>query len=278
MSILTLADYRTLTNTSAADGFDAYITSLIPVVESEIEQYIDRTIDDTRYYQWFNYSGDRLITLPEYPVNQILYIGYPAKVATIDYTTGNYNVEITKTGVTITDDATFAQNTYTFAANTTLADLKTAIEADYGPNMSLTIETGYTTMNSLLLRTGSGKEWTGAVRLDTNTRLHDRSDRVIEFAYNTPFVMSYSNDYIFNDELLVVWNAGWTTTTIPNELKMIWAMVIKDYLAQSKISAMGILRSQTITNYSETYMDVGVIKNILSGYAGLLDGYVKKNI
>jgi hypothetical protein len=57
---------------------------------------------------------------------------------------------------------------------------------------------------------------------------------------------------------------------------MVEAMIIKDYLAQSKLKSLGILKSQTITNYQEVFADVGIIKNILSGYAGLLEGYVKK--
>jgi len=276
MAILTLANYRSLTNTTAADGFNAYIQSLIPVVQTAIENYIDRTLDSTRYYQWFNYSGDRQIILPEYPVTQIVYIGYPAKVGTIAYTTGSYNVEITKTGVTVTNDATFAQDTYTLATNTTLTMLKTEIEDDYGPNMSLTIETGYTAMNSLLLRTGSGKEWTGAVRLDTNTRFIDRSDRIIEFAYNTPFVMSYTNDYIYNDELFIMWNAGYTAATMPSDLQMACSMIIKDYLAISKIADLGLIKSQTITNYSITYADQNLISDLVKKYSGILDPYVKK--
>lgn len=276
MAIITLAQYRTLTNTTAADGFDAYITSLIPVVQNQIEDYCDRTFDDARYYQWFHYNGDRLIVLPEYPVEQILYIGYPAKVATVSYTTGAYNIEITKTGVTVTNDADFHQDTYLFSVNNTLAKLKVEIEDDYGPNMLVTIESGYSSMNSLLLRTGSGLEWTAAVRLDTNTRLQDRSDRIVEFAYNTPFIMSYQNDYIFNDELFVMWNAGYTSTTMPKDLQMTCSMVIKDYLAISKKADLGLYKSESITNYSYTLGDMSLIKNLIENYAASLEGYVKK--
>lgn len=276
MSILSLAQYRTLSNTTNADGFDAYITALLSVVQTEIESYCDRLFDDSRYYQWFHYSGDRLIVLPEYPVEQIIYIGYPAKVATISYTSGNYNIEITKTSVIITNDADFTQNIYVFSTFTTLALMKVAIEGAYPAIITLTIETGYTTMNTLLLRTGSGLEWTGGVRLDTNVRLIDRSDRVIEFAYNTPFIMSYSNDYIFNDELIVIWNAGYTTATMPKDLQMAEMLIIKDYLALSKKADIGLMKSETVTNYSYTLADQELISDLVKKYSGILDGYVKK--
>jgi hypothetical protein len=275
MSIIDLATYRALTNTNASDGLDAYITTLLPVVTSEICSYCDRTFENSRYYKWFNYSGDRLVVLPEFPVNEIIYIGFPAKVATVSYPAGNYNIEITKTGVTVTNDATFAQNTYTFAVNTILSDLKTVIEAAY-PAITLTIESGYDTMNSLLLRTGSGLEWTGAVRLDTNVRLQDRSDRVVEVSYNTPFIMSYQNDYVYSDELLVVWNAGYTAGNYPKDLQMVEAMIIKDYLALSKLKSGGILKSETITNYQYVLADQTMLADLVKKYSGILDGYVKK--
>jgi len=273
MSILTLAEYRTLTNTTASDGFDAYVTALIPVVQSEIESFCDRTFDLTRYSQWFHYEGDRLIVLPEYPVENILGVYYPARVATVTCT--GYNISVTPTSIVVTADSDFTSNTYLFTTYTNLTLLQAAIEAAY-PAITIDIDSGYELMSSLLLRTGSGLEWTGAVRLDTNVRLQDRSDRVIEFAYNTPFVMSYANDYIYNDELLVIWNGGYST--FPKDLQMAAALIIKDYLALSKYKAAGIYKSETVTNYSYTLADQTIISDLVKKYSGILNGYVKKTL
>jgi len=273
MSIIDLATYRSLTNTNASDGMDTYVTSLIPVVQSEIESYCDRTFDLTRYSQWFHYDGSRLIVLPEYPVENILGVYYPARVATVTCT--GYNISVTPTSIVVTSDVNFASNTFLFSINTNLTMLQAAIEVAY-PAITIDIDSGYELMSSLLLRTGSGLELTGAVRLDTNLRLQDRSDRVVEIAYNTPFIMTYSNDYIYNDELLIVWNGGYTT--MPKELQMAAAMIIKDYLAQSKLPSLGILKSQTITNYQEVFADQPLLADLVKKYSGILSGYVKKTL
>jgi hypothetical protein len=271
--ILSLAEFRTLTNTNASDGMDAYITTLLPVVTSEISNFCDRTFDLTRYSQWFHYDGSRLIVLPEYPVENILGVYYPARVATVTCT--GYNISVTPTSIVVTSDSDFTSNTYLFSTYTNLTLLQAVIEGAY-PGITIDIDSGYETMSSLLLRTGSGLELTGGVRLDTNLRLQDRSDRVVEVAYNTPFIMTYSNDYTYNDELLIIWNGGYST--MPKELQMAAALIIKDYLAISKVKSLGLIKSQTVTNYSITYADQEVISDLVKKYAGILSGYVKKTL
>lgn len=275
MSILTLARYKELTNTSVVTN-DTLIGYLMPVVQEMIESYCDRAFDNTSYYQWFHFTGDRTIVLPEYPVNNIVYLGYPSKVATVAYTTGSYNIEVTKTGVTITNDADLTYNTYAFSPNNTLDKLRIEIEDDFGPNMTVTIESGYTAYNSYLLQTGTGKEWNGAIRLDAQARLQDRSDRVIELAYNSAFVMNYATDYVFNDELYVIWKAGYEYADMPKNLQMIEAMIIRDYLNLITLKINSLVKSQTITNYSITYVDNALLMNIIDGYSSQLNDFKKK--
>lgn len=277
MSILTLADYKTLTGTTVATN-DALITALLPVAQSNIETYCDRLFDTTRYGEWFKFTGDRHIVLPQYPVTSIMFLGYPATVANIVIASGSYNIEVTKTGVTVTNDANFAQDTYLFAANTTLALLKTEIEDDYPAIITVNIETGYTTMNSLLLQTGSGNTWTGAVRLDSQARMLDRSDRIFEVAYNSVFVMSYQTDMVYNDNIYVMWYGGYAYADMPKDLQMIEADIVGDYLDIATTGVSTIIKSQTITNYSITYVDSNLLNNIVDNYKSQLDNYKLKHL
>jgi len=275
MSILTLATYKALTNTTV-NTYDTLIGNLLPVAQKNIETYCDRLFDSTRYYQWFHFNYDRLVVLPEYPVQQIVFVGYPALVATATIATGSYNIEVTSTGVTVTNDANFAQDTYNFNPNDTLLKLKTEIEDDYPGSITIAIDPSYTNMNSLLLRSGSGREWTGAVRLDCQVRKQDRSDRIMEFAYDSAFVFSYANDYIFNDELYVIWNAGYDYADMPKDLQMIEANIIRDYLNIITGNINPLIKKQTITNYSIEYVDSNLLNNVVDNYKSQLDNYLKK--
>jgi len=276
MSLLTLAEYKTLTNTT--DGtYDAYITSLLPVVQSQVEEYCDRHFDKDIYNQWFFVDGELpWITLPEYPVTDLLFTGVPRNVATLTIT-GNYNVEVKGDSVTVTNLLNYNQDTYTFDSQPTLADLKTEIEDDYGPQISVSLVSGYETTLSKFLKQGNNLDWYAAVTEDIAIRLMDRSDRTVLVPYYS-YTYCFVDPYAYYGNILLIWQAGYLTADVPQDLKMICAMIIKDYISLAKNANLGLFKSESITNYSYTLGDIKEIKNILGNYSLQLEAYRKKNI
>ena len=276
MAIMTLADYRELTNTTAADGFDAYITSLLPVVQDQVEHYCDRHFDAANYKQWFRFSPIRRVILPEYPINTILFIGSPVNAATITIDDGfDYTIQVKSDRVTVIDVTTinYDSNDYLFSDNNTLADLETEIEDDY-PAITIEIVTGYETTSSNMLRPCMGATWTIATRVDCHALVEDGTERTLKFAEDSVF--SYNIDFYFPENLYIIWNAGYTNADMPDALQNVCANIIKDMLAKSKLPDIGLIKSQTITNYSITYADTLLLKNILDGYADSLWPFIKK--
>lgn len=277
MAILDLSTYKSLTNTTVTT-YDSYITDLLPVVQNEIEIYCDRLFDAQVHKQWCRFDHSRLITLPQYPVNSIYFIGSPTNVANISITSGTYNIEVNTDKVTIVDlnSYNYPTDDYLFSDNNTLADLKAAIEGDY-PLISISIVSGYETMNSQLLRTGIGDSWTGATKVDSPARLLDNHERTIRFAEDAYF--SYNLDFYFPENLYIIWNGGYTSSTMPSSLQMIEAGIIKDYIGYSlKKPGFGLYQSESITNYSYTLWDINYLKNIIISYDDRLLDFKKKSI
>lgn len=275
MAILNLATYRTLTNTDATDGYDDYITALIPVVQSAIENYCDRHFDAANYSTWYKFDCTRKVLLAEYPVNTLIFVGSPANVANLSWTTGDYTIQVKEDRVTVIDvqSINFTSNDYLYTDNNTLADLKTEIEDDY-PAITVAIVSGYETLNVKLLRPGIGKTFAGAVRVDCHAKIEDETERTFKFAEDSYF--TYTLDFYFPENLYIVYNAGYTT--MPQALQMVAALIIKDYLALSSEKDIGIVKSYSITNYSVTFADMGDLKAIVDSYKGMLADYVKKTV
>ena len=77
MSIISLDDYKSLTNTtSAAD--DTFINVLIPVVSSQLQDYCDRIFDKQKNYQWFCFDYE--LILPQWPINDVLFVCSPESI------------------------------------------------------------------------------------------------------------------------------------------------------------------------------------------------------
>lgn len=279
MAILTLAEYKSIKNVTDAT-YDAYVTAIIPYLQNSIEEYCDRLFDITTNTEWVRYQNDRNIIVQQYPITDIIMVGNPVQVANLTFpTTSDYNIEIKSDMVTVTDmnDPGFAQDSYTFAANTTLASLKTAIEGDY-PLITVTITTGYTTMVSKLLRTGTGSYWTGAQRIFCQARVPNLSERCIEFAEDSGISFSYTLDFYFNENIVIIYKSGYATADMPKELKLICADMVSDMIEASKKPDLGIYIAEGITNYNYRIADGIYIKDLIKTYEDRLNEFRKKGI
>jgi len=251
MAIITLAQYKSLTNTTDTAN-DTYITALIPAIQGQIEIYCDRLFDASNYYEWVRYDNPILTT--EYPLNSLLFIGSKYKVATFSNTgTETYNYSINSLGIDVTVDSTFISTSFLFATYPTLADLKTAIETAF-PFVTLTIESGYTTMNYRYLKLGTGVDIYGAKRLSTTSQIFDnRTLKLSECNFLTDCACGSCSD------IYIIYNAGYSSSTMPPALQLIMSNVIKDILAINSVTnatnsggnvITGLLASESIGEYS----------------------------
>jgi len=280
MSILDLSTYKTLTGTTSAVN-DDLITALLPAVQSQMETYCDRLFDAQDYAEWYHYDGT--LILKQYPVNLTRFIGQLVIMANFAPTTG-YMYETTTTGITITDEATFTDNSFAFADYTTLAQLKIAIETAI-PAVTMSIVDGYSAYNYRLIRVGSGSVLYGATKADLNSYVDD--NRTLTFLSDYSFIFWNCMDLGYPEEMLVIYNAGYTSATMPMDLKIVEANCIRDMINvlsnTPSDGIVGVYASENLKNYSYTLasgLTTGTINvaQVVSKYHSELYAYRKKCI
>ena len=281
MSILDLATYKNLTGTTNSVN-DALITELLPAVQSAIETYCDRKFDAQDYSEWYHYSNQ--LILNQYPVNSTKFIGQLVIMANFAPTTG-YQYEANPTGITITDEATFTAQTFLFTTYATLTALKTAIELAI-PAVTLSIVSGYENYNYRLIRIGSGSIVYGATKADLNCYVDD--NRTLMFLSDYSFIFWNCLDLGYPEEMLVIYSGGYTSVTMPMDLKLIEANCIRDMInimSDTPSSGVtGIYKSETMKNYSYTLADGTAsgstvnVAQVVSKYYPELNPYRKKTV
>jgi hypothetical protein len=274
--IITLQDYNSLTNDTANDTL---VTALIPAVNDAIELYCDRLFDLQDHTDWFAYNNS--ITLTQYPINKVKFIGYSQLVATFSNTT-SYAYNITSTGITVQSDEDFTETEFLFSNYDTLAKLKVAIESSYA-SIILTIESGYEDLNYRLLRTGTGSTIYAAKRQDTLSRITgQRNLELLQTLQNSIYLPF--NGIQEENPIMVMWNAGYATADMPKGLKLIMSNIIRDLVIMKvDIPKGGNIKSESMSltnaDYSYTLSDSSLIQKIINdNYASDLDFYRKITI
>jgi hypothetical protein len=231
-------------------------------------------------------------------------------------------VQTTSNNITIdgafiaTNTATLVTSSFAFATYTTIGALKTQVEATlsgvtfaYQDNPT---PITFSTLSTLTLRNGSGKTLTAGINLfDATTgnplgnvyRINDNSDRIImnpnytsssyslsSGSYNGPYTTGYNNidggnygrEFYQNQDTLLIYNAGYSTTNMPATLKWVVASIIRDVMSLYDVdgngSYKGLMKSETLGDYSYTLGDGASLANIINRYAEQLDFWKKKNI
>jgi len=214
-----------------------------------------------------------------------------------------------------TNTQTFVATEFLFSTYPTVAQLKTAVESTLS-GVTFTYQNNptpvsFTTLNTLTLRPTSGKTvYAGVNYFDKNTntglgdiyRISDDSDRIIfnpnfmsaaksiySGNYMGPYTTGYTNidaggfsyeSYNENDTLLV-YDAGYTTANMPQELKWVVAAIINDLTALYNLNGNGLyngMKSETLGDYSYTIGDKMYIYDLLNKYKDMLSVFIKKII
>jgi hypothetical protein len=231
-------------------------------------------------------------------------------------------VQTTSNNITIdgafiaTNTATLVTTSYLFSTYTTIGALKTAVEGAlsgvtfaYQDNPT---PITFSTLSTLTLRSGSGKTLTAGINLfDATTgnplgnvyRISDNSDRIImnpnytasSYSINNgylngPYTTGYNNidsgnygrEFYQNQDTLLIYNAGYSTSNMPSTLKWVVASIIRDVMSLYDVdgngSYKGLMKSETLGDYSYTLGDGASLANIINRYAEQLDFWKKKVI
>jgi len=265
--LVTLAEVKAVNNISLTTT-DTFITNIIPSVCRAVENYCRRRFSKQTWAQW--YPVNQEVMLAEWPVNNILYVGMPIQVFTVNDTTNNYTFSITQPNsrslnvvgkFTAVNNSTLVATDYLFSTYQTLGALKTAVEnALTGVTFTYTTNVNvvsYSAINTMTLRASAGYTFDcgynvfkiNGVQQNQMYRLSDTSDRLIfnpnmavtsglyQYGfgqYSTGYASIDSTeplDWLTTEDVLVVWSAGFSTEDVPTELKWIISSIIKDMIA-----------------------------------------------
>ena len=265
--LVTLAEVKAINNI-ALTTTDTFITALIPSVCRAVENYLRRRLVKQTWAQW--YPVNQEVILAEWPVNNILYVGMPIQVFTVNDSTNSYTFSITQPNsrslnvvgkFTAVNNSTLVVTDYLFSTYQTLGALKTAVETTLAP-VTFTYTTNanvvsYSAINTMTLRASTGYTFDcgynvfkiNGVQQNQMYRLSDTSDRLIfnpnmavtsglyQYGfgqYSTGYASIDSTeplDWLTTEDVLVIWDAGYATADVPSELKWIISSIIRDILS-----------------------------------------------
>ena len=229
MPIITLAEIKAALGIHGITN-DAMINVLIPIVQDQIQNFLDRDLDTKIYYEWHPYSYD--LILDQYPIQSITFIGGLQKMATFTPIDGYgfqinsaYQTTNVNSGLTVTKYSDFSTHTFPFSSATHLEELQTQVEAYYS-DITLTIDTGYEMVNWRLLKPGTGRDIYGAKQTDCITTITD--NRTVNLLQDAGFLFLSTNDICSDVQIYVQYQAGYATADMPGAIKLVAANVIKN--------------------------------------------------
>lgn len=328
--IVTTAEVKAYNNITVAT-YDTFLANIIPTMSRAVENYCRRRFCKYTWIQWISISREAFTDNWPINNVIMIGVPYPAVLITDTNNVYNFNVQQTTSNninldgrFIATNTTTFVTTEFDFATYPTLGALKTAVEGSLS-GVTFAYQTApaslvFANCNCQTLRTGNGKTlYTGMNYFDSTDstpvgdvyRLSDNSDRLIfnpnfttrnsawyNGQYMGPYTTGFSNidsGYGFEtyneQDLMIVYDAGYTTTTVPQELKWIVSAMAMDVMSIYDIQGNGVYRGiyeserlgdysyklGTVTGVGGTYNMLG-ISNIINKYAPMLDFYKKKNV
>lgn len=252
---------QTITSDNEAGDPTAIIETLRDSVESWVQGYCRRFFERKTYSE--KYSGRKIINLNQYPITDITRVAIATDDAvricnTSKYTTAT--VAVTSTGIVLTKDGT-ADSTITFADYATMTTLIAAVN-DLGSGWSGVAETAYASHKSseLLERFGAScinGDW---------AYLKIPDDGVNDYeVWPDKGQIELSR---FGSIVYVDYTAGYSSTDMPESLKMCIEILTKDVFdrrAQEQFGVASYHLGDIGLTLEKTPLPAKV-KDILDGY------------
>lgn len=267
MAIVTLTDILKFLELSADDSYGT-VSSIHTGIEQAIKRYCNRGLESTSYKD--KYSGkQKYIVLKDYPVTVITKVMKGETSPMYITNTNRFTsavVSVTEAGVVLRYNGAVTAGDYTFATNTTLATLATAVNAagsgwvaviqnpDYNPVLSTELLPAFG-VNAIYNRYASlympFEDFPYLHVDDVRGILRNESDLVGEF-----------------ENLYVYYTAGYTT--IPNDLIFAVKMWVKSVYTKHQDNGVG-LQDYSIAGMRKSYTEIPPeVEIILQRYKRLL--------
>ena len=239
MSIVALSEIAAFFEDELADDTD--IQGILDGAEVFVGNYCKRTFEETSYREYHSGKGTAWLHLDNFPVTNVtrLAIGRCSAVRIYNTNTSSTaTVSANSTGVMLTYNGT-TDSTCTFASYTTLTTLVAAINALSANGWAAELtDTQYGAYLSTELVSCYGKSCirSAQVYLDIPEVAEydfelDEDAGIIE--YPGKFPAGYRN-------ILVQYTAGYTTTTMPEDLKLAVKIIVKDWYEKRSESSFNL--------------------------------------
>lgn len=269
-TLITLDQYKTLTNSAGVSTYDTLLNELISAASIEIENYCQRPFNQDLYIQWYD-SNSCCNSLGLYcdscwdsyhnrlfptalPVKSVVYYGsINNALAVTNNSTTPYTFSIENNILTVTSNLSSTE----YSLDTDFVSLVNTLTSAYSVSI---VTTTTSTNNGLLLKpetytalSGETVNLQGAIQV-TGTAHIVGNEIHLDQAYD-----------------VVAYIAGYKT--IPQDLQMTTANIVRDMFNIQLQNLKGQYKSETITNYSYTLADNTNLYNIVNNYNGQLARY-----
>jgi hypothetical protein len=327
---VTLAEVKALNNISVTT-YDTFISANISTVCRAIEQFCRRRFVKADWIQWAPRAEALLTDNWPINYVAMLGVAYDVILITDTSNIFNFNVTQTTSNnieveskLSVINTSTMVATDFLFSTYPTLGQLKTAVETAI-PTVTFAYQAVPSTItianvSCLTLRATVGKTLSAGIDyfnqstsngLGNIYRISDTSDRlfinpntamvsgVSRYATNSQYLMGFNNidnistlDWYQDYDLMIAYNAGYTTSNMPKELKWIVSSIFADLMAlfdvQGSGAYKGLVKSEGLGDYNYTLGgndqnkwgvgDTAGLAGILNKYHDALSQFMKKVI
>ena len=235
---------RTITSNLAAGDPTAIVEDIRISVEAEVQNFCNRTFESTAYIlEKYDGTGTKNLYLKNYPITLLtrLSIGINDAIKirnTSEYTSAS--VSVTSTGVVLTKDGT-SENELTFAGYTTMTLIIAAINAigsGWESEISNSDSASFAS-SELLIRWGASTIDSNYINLAIPAEGEDDFEVYENRGQIKKSVGVFGKG---NKNVFITHTAGYSSTTMPEDLKRGIKIVIADQYRKMKEDAFGLKR------------------------------------
>lgn len=256
--------YKQITSPSSQDGI---INTMIPIVTSIIEEYLDRNIESATNIELINIQDNNIFT-ENYPINRILYVGVPTEAIRIEGLTDGQSMICEITGLYYYSSPFATPTSFLFSTSTTFALLKAAVETAI-PTLTLNLLMPSTTLTSFLLESSGSTIMYPARFSGTFIKRDSRTIELIDLD---------SCGNLWSNQIYLVYTSGWDIDDVPPALKKIAFDMVSDLVNILSLSTNSGIKSESLGDYSYTLADVSsnLSGDMINKYKNDLYPFVKK--
>jgi len=233
---------QTITSDTAAGDPTDYVQNILTEAESFVSNYCRRTFESTAYtLERYNGKGHKIINLKQYPATLVdrVCIGTRHAIGITNTTNGtSASVSVLTTGLRLILNGSVDATDVTFATNTTVGSIVTAVNT-IGSGWSATLENSdYSTFKStdLITQSASGCINRAVVYLS----IPGIQEPHVNVDLDRGQIRLYSGFYEGFQNVFVDYTAGYSDADMPDDLKLAVKIIVQYIFEKAKNTVFGI--------------------------------------